>query len=102
MSTFARVVDGHASDVQVCADKQEILKRYPFEQIEEWGGLDAFIQVPDGTEHGAKSDGNGGWVNPTHPTPTPQPVPLTKEQFESLYAANGADITKTLAAWPTA
>jgi len=63
-------------------------------------------ELPAGTASGAKSDGQGGWINPgaDAPAPTPQPDPkpaaLTREQFLKLLNDSGGDLSAALKDWP--
>ncbi len=83
MTTYAEVVDGIAAN-PVPGDPKDY---FP----EEWLAKNPPFQiVPDGTQHGAKDDGAGGWNNPdgSHvakdgtftPAQKPQPKPATTKQ----------------------
>lgn len=60
-----------------------------------------FIEVPDGTLHGATDNGNGTYTNPVVVTPDPPPKALTKPEFEELLADNGGVLQDALDNWPT-
>ncbi len=85
MSTFARIVDGVALDCQVADDASELAARFH----PEWLARNPFTQVPDGTAHGAVSDGHGGWINPP---PAPVPAPLEPQPVTDPIAELKASI----------
>lgn len=98
MTTWAQVISNTAENVLVGADLADLIAP----------GYDggnsgvSWQQVPDGTLSGATTnDGGATFTNPVVLTPTPQPLALTKSQFEALYVANGSNIANTLANWPT-
>lgn len=87
MSLFAHVETGAALDPQENKTADEYLKRYAGELTKQW----VVKQVPDGTVHGAKDNGDGTYTNPQPaPTPEPEPLPdtvtvkLTQEQVAAL------------------
>lgn len=98
MTTFAHIETGQALDPWENTTEGDYCARFPGIDTSGWD----VSEVPDGTQHGAKSDGNGGWINPAEPSPPPSPPKaLTKAEFQALYAANGNDLTAALQNWPT-
>lgn len=69
MKTFALIVDGMALQCVDLPEKQDLTKAFHPQALAEYGGIDAFTEVPYGTKHGARSDGNGGYTNPVAPSP---------------------------------
>jgi len=64
MITYARIVDGYAVDVTITPPELN-------EQFNpDWLKNHPFIQVPNGTQHGAVDNGDGTYTNPP-PRPTP-------------------------------
>lgn len=102
MTTYAQVYDGTAHNVAVGdsfdqATEGKFNAQWVANEIAE---SRSWSVVPDGTLHGATDNNDGTFTNPVPPTPDPQPLPITKAQFQALYAAKGNDLTATLAAWP--
>lgn len=58
MSTYARIVSGYAVDVVVTPPL--LNERFNAE----WLAHQTFIVVPDGTQNGAKDNGDGSYTNP--------------------------------------
>lgn len=77
MKTFAHVETGCALEPHPADDDGAYLKSFPGVDTSDW----TVTGVPDDTQHGAKSDGQGGWVNPPAPKPPPAPQPTTKQQI---------------------
>jgi hypothetical protein len=103
MTTYAQTYDDYAHNVVVGETFEQAIENVynpDWVQTEIDAGR-PWAEVPDGTLANAKYE-NGVWTNPTIPIPTPQPIALTKSQFQTLYLANGNDLTATLANWPTA
>lgn len=71
MTTFARIVQGFAIDCRVHATATELAACFH----PEWLAAHPFVVVPDGTQHGAKDNGNGTFTNILPPQPDP-PVPI--------------------------
>lgn len=65
MTTYARLVNGHALDCQVAASVADLAERFH----PAWLAANPFSIVPDGTLHGAKDNGNGTFTNPPVPPP---------------------------------
>lgn len=63
MTTYARIVEGRAVDVVVTPPLLEE-RFHP-----DWLAQQSFIVVPDGTENGAKDNGDGTFTNPPPPPP---------------------------------
>lgn len=59
MTTFARIVGGFAIDCRVQASATELAACFH----PDWLAKNPFVQVPDGTLHGAKDNGNGTFTN---------------------------------------
>lgn len=87
MPTFAHTETSCALDPQINDDAAGYAKRFG-DTSSKW----TIEQVPDGTQHGAKSDGHGGWVNPVVVMPAPVPLPpaTTKQQLLDWLAAGQA------------
>jgi len=79
MTLFAHIETGYALDVHDHPDEPSYAvwaKLIPGSS--NW----TISAVPAGTVHGAKSDRQGGWVNPETPAPTPTPKVLSKTAFQ--------------------
>jgi hypothetical protein len=95
MATWAQVVDGVVRN-PVTVNPEQCFSP-------EWlANNPSFVDVPDGTRHGAVSNGDGTFANPVVPTPAPRQKALTKAEFEGHLAANGNNLESSLANWPTA
>ena len=100
MTLFAHIESGFAQDVLEDATPENYERRFSADILQGF----VIVSVPDGTLPGAKANGDGTFTNPAppiYPTPAPKPLALTKQQFVDLYAQNNADLTATLANWPT-
>lgn len=73
MSTFARVVDGFALDIQIAATVTELASRFH----PNWLAANPFIVVPDGTLHGATDNGDGTFTNHVRLNPIQDQPPAT-------------------------
>lgn len=79
MTTYARIVDGHAVDIVVTPP--ELNERFH----PEWLARQNFVVVPDGTEHGATDNNDGTFTNPpAPPPPAPVYILLSKTAFQDL------------------
>lgn len=78
MSLFAHTETGFALDPQENASADEYRTRFAEGVSQGW----TVTEVPSGTQHGAKDNGNGTFTNPVVSTPTPQPRILSKTQFQ--------------------
>lgn len=78
MKYFAHIEEGPALEPQP-ADSPDLYIKYV------GGGRDTSAwkveSVPDDTQHGAKPDGQGGWVNPKPTQPDPPVQDTTKQQI---------------------
>lgn len=84
MTIFAQVVAGKIFDPQPNATEAEYRARNPV-----FNAAPVVVEVPDGTQQGATSDGQGGWINPPPKVPppyVPKPITMTDKQFRK-YAA---------------
>ncbi len=75
MTTFAHTETGQALDPRIEKSKQDYYDKSSELVRDDW----IIIQVPDGTQHGAKDNGDGTFSNPA-PPPKPQPAPVTTKQ----------------------
>lgn len=69
MPTFAHTETGEVLDPIVDADEASYRARFNADAVSRW----TIVEVADGTQHGARPDGQGGWVNPTPVVIAPQP-----------------------------
>lgn len=97
MTLFAHIETGQALDPWNNDTQGEYLDRFSGVNTDGW----VIAEVPDGTCHGAKSNGDGTYTNQIAPTPPVSFRALDKSQFEALYSANNLSIMSTLANWPT-
>lgn len=102
MTTFAHVETGFALDPQPAPDEQSY-RNYFRPAAPQPGDIDItkgwnVQQVPDGTQQGAASDGQGGWVNPPPPVHAqPQPIQMTGVAFHDYCATVLATVNNTSA-----
>ncbi len=94
MTTFARLADGYALDCQHADTATQLAARFH----PDWLAAHPFIQVPDGTLHGARDNGNGTFTNPiVVPPPLPDAV-LSRQQLRKhivkVFGDNGAAAAK--------
>lgn len=85
MTTYARIVGGHATDIQIVASAAELAARFH----PAWLAANPFVVVPDGTSHGARDNGNGTFTNPAPPSPS-TPAPRTAALIEVIDAIPAA------------
>lgn len=97
MTTYAHIETGQALDPWENDSQDEYLARFSGVDTDAW----TVVSVPVGTKHGAKANGDGTYTNPSISPPPASFRSIDKAQFQSLYAANGNDLTATLASWPT-
>lgn len=98
---IAHIESGFAIDVWENDGIDAYKRRFAEDMITNWN----IVEVPASTQPGAKDNGDGTFTNPIPPAPAPsqpKPIAINKQQFIDLYAANNADLTQTLAAWPEA
>lgn len=98
MKTFAHTESGQAVDPAPATDAAEYISRFSTEITASW----SVEEVPNGTQHGATPDGQGGWINPSDPVPVLQYSMLSGSGFEAysvatLAAVNGTDAATALA-----
>ncbi len=85
MAKFAHIETGFALDVQENANADDYIQRYRGLDISGW----TVVEVPLGTEHGAKVEGGGNYENPAPaPAITPPPISLSKTAFRAHCVAN--------------
>lgn len=86
MPKFAHIEPGFALDPHESDSAEAYLKRFTADSTKEW----LVVEVPNGTEHGAKDSGGGTFTNPA-PVPAPVPAPespsTTKQQILDQIAA---------------
>lgn len=83
MSIFARIVDGSALDIQIVATINEAESRFHKDLVSTWNlNNQGFIEVPDGTKHNAKDNGDGTFTNPVEPVMS-QPIKYDAAEFSS-------------------
>lgn len=83
MSTFARLVGGSALDCQVAATVAELAARFH----PDWLARNPFTQVPEGTLHGARDNGDGTFTNPVVPLPVLTPASISASEFQETCEA---------------
>ena len=76
MTTYARLVNGHALDCQTAASATELAARFH----PSWLAANPFTVVPDGTVHGARDNGNGTFTNPAPPAPVTADAILQRKE----------------------
>lgn len=87
MTTYARIVNGIVLDVVITPPA--LAERF----APDWLAAQTFVVVPDGTEHGAISNGDGTYTNPpvvpppTPPQPLPDAITVLQQQVAALAAA---------------
>jgi len=86
MKTFSRIVNGFALDCVTVENKEDIFTLFPEGQIETWGGLDAFTEVPLGTPSSSRCNGNGTYTPPEPPAPAVEVVPTKQEILDKIAA----------------
>ena len=84
MSKFAHIETGFALDPHESDSAEAYLKRFTEDATKDW----LVVEVPKGTEHGAKDNGDGTFTNPTQPAlPRPQKRTVTLEEVINLIPA---------------
>jgi len=79
MTTYARIENGIALDPVMAASAVEAKGLFgPI--ADAW----VFVEVPDGTKHGALDNGDGTYTNPQPAEAAVVPATLTKVQFQDL------------------
>lgn len=76
MTTFARLINGVALDCQIGTVSDLATRFHPV-----WLSKNPFTEVPDGTLHGAKDNGDGTFSNPVIVQPALIDLILSKSDF---------------------
>lgn len=76
---YAKIIDGVANNPVPAETREEVAKYFNAEWLSRQGGVEAWKEVPNGTQHGAKDNGDGTFTNP--PGPKTIPITMTDKQF---------------------
>lgn len=66
---YAKVQNGTANFVVDVSTQADVAKCFHPDWLSSQGGVDAWSEVPSGTQHGATDNGDGTFTNPTQATP---------------------------------
>lgn len=86
MTTYAHIVDGYTTDVRIHASATELAACFH----PEWLAKNPFTVVPDGTQHGAKDNGDGTFTNPVVATPVVIDTSFAAAEFAAAISRKAA------------
>jgi len=84
MATFAHINGGYVMDPRIAESVDAYKALFPPATVEEWSG-DEFQEVPGGTKHNAKDDGQGGYEDPEAEAPKRKTTGLTYDEFRKCF-----------------
>lgn len=87
MNTYARVIDGIVLDPVLAISTAEALNFFPYAP-DDW----VFQEVPEGTMHGAKDNGDGTFTNPEPPTQITYQTMEKIDFMDHVYACLGGGL----------